>query len=57
MVFFVIGGFIVSLTLIKERERGSLDPLRFYLRRIVRIGVQARASLPSRRRHPSLRLH
>ncbi|CAN7424483.1 acyltransferase family protein [Knoellia sp. LjRoot47] len=40
VVFFVIGGFIVSLTLIKERERGSLDPLRFYLRRIVRIGVQ-----------------
>ncbi|SDP02089.1 Peptidoglycan/LPS O-acetylase OafA/YrhL, contains acyltransferase and SGNH-hydrolase domains [Pedococcus dokdonensis] len=40
VVFFVIGGFIVTLTLLREQARGILDPLRFYLRRIVRIGVQ-----------------
>ena len=40
VVFFVIGGFIVSLTLMREQARGVMDPLRFYLRRIVRVGVQ-----------------
>ncbi|MDT0215266.1 acyltransferase [Rothia sp. ARF10] len=40
VVFFVVGGFIVTLTLLREKERGALDPLRFYLRRVVRIGVQ-----------------
>jgi peptidoglycan/LPS O-acetylase OafA/YrhL len=39
-MFFVIGGFIVTHNLLRERERGVLDPLRFYLRRLVRIGVQ-----------------
>ncbi|KRF24826.1 acyltransferase [Phycicoccus sp. Soil803] len=39
-VFFVVGGFIVTHNLLRERERGVLDPFRFYLRRIVRIGVQ-----------------
>ncbi|MFW5471555.1 acyltransferase family protein [Knoellia sp. CPCC 206435] len=40
VIFFVVGGFIVTLTLLREHARGALDPLRFYLRRIVRIGVQ-----------------
>lgn len=39
-VFFVVGGFIVTHNLLREREHGVLDPVRFYLRRIVRIGVQ-----------------
>jgi peptidoglycan/LPS O-acetylase OafA/YrhL len=39
-IFFVVGGFIVTHNLLRERERGVLDPFRFYLRRIVRIGVQ-----------------
>lgn len=39
-LFFVVGGFIVTHNLLRERERGVLDPFRFYLRRIVRIGVQ-----------------
>lgn len=38
-VFFVIGGFIVTGNLLRERGAGVLDPVRFYLRRIVRIGV------------------
>ncbi len=40
VVFFVIGGFIVSLNLMREQARGVMDPMRFYLRRIVRVGVQ-----------------
>ena len=40
VVFFVIGGFIVSHTLMREQARGVMDPMRFYLRRIVRVGVQ-----------------
>lgn len=39
-VFFVVGGFIVTHNLLRERKDGVLDPFRFYLRRIVRIGVQ-----------------
>jgi peptidoglycan/LPS O-acetylase OafA/YrhL len=40
VVFFVIGGFIVSHNLMREQARGVMDPMRFYLRRIVRVGVQ-----------------
>jgi peptidoglycan/LPS O-acetylase OafA/YrhL len=39
-VFFVVGGFIVTRNLLRERERGVLDPARFYARRVVRLGVQ-----------------
>ena len=40
VIFFVVGGFIVTLGLLREHAAGVLDPLRFYLRRLVRIGVQ-----------------
>ena len=40
VLFFVIGGFIVTRGLLRERDRETLDPPRFYLRRIVRLGVQ-----------------
>ncbi|KGN38887.1 hypothetical protein N803_08795 [Knoellia subterranea KCTC 19937] len=39
-MFFVIGGFIVTRNLLRENAEGRLDPFRFYLRRIVRLGVQ-----------------
>lgn len=39
-IFFVVGGYIVTRGLLREYERGSLDPVRFYLRRLVRLGVQ-----------------
>lgn len=40
IVFFVVGGFIVTDGLLRERERGTFDPWRFYLRRLVRVGGQ-----------------
>ena len=40
VVFFVIGGFIVANGLLRETARRGLDPLRFMLRRVVRLGVQ-----------------
>lgn len=39
-VFFVIGGFVVTRGLLRELDRGTCDPLRFYLRRLVRLGPQ-----------------
>jgi len=39
-VFFVVGAFIVTRGLLRESERGGMDPLRFYLRRMVRLGPQ-----------------
>lgn len=39
-IFFVIGAFIVTRNLLAERDGGVLDPVRFYLRRCVRLGVQ-----------------
>ncbi len=39
-VFFVVGAFIVTMGLLRDLERGTLDPMRFYLRRIVRLGAQ-----------------
>lgn len=39
-MFFVVGGFVVTRGLLAQSERGRLNPIRFYLRRIVRIGVQ-----------------
>jgi peptidoglycan/LPS O-acetylase OafA/YrhL len=40
VVFFVVGGFIVTHGLLRESERGVMDPARFLLRRLVRLGVQ-----------------
>jgi peptidoglycan/LPS O-acetylase OafA/YrhL len=40
IVFFVVGSFIVTHGLVRERERGVFDPWRFYLRRLVRLGAQ-----------------
>lgn len=40
VVFFVVGGFIVTDGLLRENERGVMDPVRFLLRRLVRLGVQ-----------------
>jgi peptidoglycan/LPS O-acetylase OafA/YrhL len=40
VIFFVVGGFIVTLGLLREHAAGVLDPVRFYLRRLVRVGVQ-----------------
>lgn len=40
VVFFVVGGFIVTDGLLREGERGVMDPARFLLRRLVRLGVQ-----------------
>lgn len=40
VVFFVVGGFIVADGLMREREHGRLDAVRFLLRRLVRLGVQ-----------------
>ncbi|MFQ6172582.1 acyltransferase family protein [Oryzobacter sp. R7] len=39
-VFFVVGGYIVTRGLLRELDRGTSDPVRFYLRRLVRLGVQ-----------------
>ncbi len=40
VVFFVVGGFIVTHSLVRDLERGTMDAVRFYLRRLVRLGVQ-----------------
>jgi peptidoglycan/LPS O-acetylase OafA/YrhL len=40
VVFFVVGAFIVAYGLMKDHAAGALDPVRFYLRRLVRLGVQ-----------------
>ncbi|HTW15166.1 MAG TPA: acyltransferase [Nocardioides sp.] len=40
IVFFVVGSFIVASGLVRDRERGTFDPWRFYLRRLVRLGAQ-----------------
>lgn len=40
VVFFVVGGFIVTAGLLSEQKRGVMDPARFLLRRLVRLGVQ-----------------
>lgn len=40
VVFFVVGAFIVALGLLRESERGRMDPARFLLRRLVRLGLQ-----------------
>lgn len=39
VVFFVVGAFIVTKNLLREQERGLMDPFLFYARRIVRLGV------------------
>jgi peptidoglycan/LPS O-acetylase OafA/YrhL len=40
IIFFVVGAFIVAIGLLREHERGAMDPARFLLRRLVRLGVQ-----------------
>ncbi len=39
-IFFIVGGLIVTRSLLREHHLGVLDPVRFYVRRLVRIGVQ-----------------
>jgi peptidoglycan/LPS O-acetylase OafA/YrhL len=39
-VFFVVGGYVVARGLLRELDRDTCDPLRFYLRRLVRLGPQ-----------------
>ena len=39
-IFFVVGGYIVTRGLLREFDRGTFDAVRFYLRRLVRLGVQ-----------------
>ncbi|HEY9495230.1 MAG TPA: acyltransferase [Intrasporangium sp.] len=39
-IFFIVGGLIVTRGLLREHQLGVLDPVRFYLRRLVRLGVQ-----------------
>jgi peptidoglycan/LPS O-acetylase OafA/YrhL len=39
-VFFVVGSFIVTHNLLAELDHGRMDPIRFYLRRLIRIGAQ-----------------
>jgi peptidoglycan/LPS O-acetylase OafA/YrhL len=39
-VFFVIGAYVVTRGLCADLDRGTFDPLRFYLRRVVRLGAQ-----------------
>ncbi|SDC97763.1 acyltransferase family protein [Nocardioides lianchengensis] len=39
-VFFIVGGYVVTRGLVRELEAGVCDPLRFYLRRLLRLGPQ-----------------
>ena len=39
-VFFVVGGYIVTRGLLRSLEQDTFDAVRFYLRRLVRLGVQ-----------------
>ncbi|MEP6814304.1 MAG: acyltransferase [Marmoricola sp.] len=39
-IFFVVGGYIVARNLLHLLDEGHLDPVVFYARRIVRLGVQ-----------------
>ncbi len=39
-VFFVVGAFIVTRNLVREHDEDRLDPVRFFIRRLVRLGVQ-----------------
>ncbi|MGG5257269.1 acyltransferase family protein [Phycicoccus avicenniae] len=39
-VFFVVSGFIVTSGLLRDVDRDTLDPLRFLLRRVIRVGAQ-----------------
>ncbi|EWT02976.1 hypothetical protein N865_00605 [Intrasporangium oryzae NRRL B-24470] len=40
VIFFVVGGLIVTRGLLRDHAEGALDPVRFYLRRLVRVGAQ-----------------
>lgn len=39
-IFFVVGGYIVTRGLLDDLHRDTFDATRFYLRRLVRLGVQ-----------------
>lgn len=39
-VFFVVSGYLVTRGLLRDEQRGELDPLRFLARRLVRVGAQ-----------------
>ena len=39
-MFFVIGAFLVTKGLLAQYERGTMDPILFLVRRVVRIGAQ-----------------
>ena len=39
-MFFVIGAFLVTRGLLAQYERGTMDPILFLVRRVVRIGAQ-----------------
>ena len=39
-VFFIISGFVVGRGLLRDHRKGELDPVRFYVRRLIRLGVQ-----------------
>jgi peptidoglycan/LPS O-acetylase OafA/YrhL len=39
-VFFIISGLIVTSGLLRERAAGTMDPVRFLARRLVRVGAQ-----------------
>lgn len=39
-VFFLVSGYIVTSGLLRDLDRDSLDPLRFLVRRLVRVGAQ-----------------
>lgn len=39
-MFFIVSGFVVGRSLLREHSTNGIDPIRFYLRRMVRLGVQ-----------------
>lgn len=39
-IFFIISGYVVGRSLLRDRAAGDLDPVRFYVRRLIRLGVQ-----------------
>lgn len=39
-IFFIISGYVVGASLVRSAESDTLDPVRFYVRRLIRLGVQ-----------------
>lgn len=42
-IFFVISGLLATQGLIRERRLGTMDPMRFFTRRMIRVGAQLAA--------------